>query len=113
MVTVEQVKTGLAAFVDAEVVSKLHGGAKWAVGIGSGMIINNYAVAFERLKGNTIVQMMGVVDESGMIDIERLYQEARKIAAQEPLEIEIPMVGKMRFTIADLDKLYSLIMSAS
>jgi hypothetical protein len=53
--------------------------------------------------------MLGLIDENGHIDIETLYEEAKKQAQKETIRIDIPLVGTLKLNGDDIEKLYSYI----
>ena len=56
--------------------------------------------------------MMGVMDEGGNIDLDRLYNAARPRFDGQKLPITVPIIGELRFDVSDLDKLYRYIQEA-
>ena len=65
-----------------------------------------------QLKEHTAVQLMGVMDDGGNIDIDRLYNAARQKMDGQKLPVDVPIIGELRFDVGDLDKLYRYIREA-
>ena len=55
--------------------------------------------------------MMGVMDETGNINIDRLYNAVRPKFEQR-LPVSIPFIGELTFDQNDVDKLYRYIKEA-
>ena len=55
--------------------------------------------------------MMGVMDEAGNIDLDRLYNAARP-RFENKLTVSVPLLGDLRFDQNDVDKLYRYIQEA-
>ena len=109
MVTYNQVVNGMSRYIDQEIVNKMQGWQKWALGAGAGIMMTRGANTFNALKNHPIVKMLEVIDENGMIDIDTIYSELRKQAEKGSATIDIPMVGTITLTKDDVDKLYRLI----
>ena len=90
MVTIDQIMRGAARFADNEVIPHLPTGK----GIGAGI-----ALAL-------------IMDESGSVDLDRLYNAARPKLDGQKLPVNIPIIGELRFDVGDLDKLYRYIQEA-
>ena len=109
MVTYEQIINGLTKFIDSEILSQLTGNQKVLIGIGSGIVLKKGNAIFNNLKKNPTIKMLELVDKEGNIDIETLYQEAKKQAQKEVIRLEIPMVGTLKLNDEDIEKLYGYI----
>lgn len=109
MVSVNQVQSGLTRFMDAEIVSKMSGWQKWVFGVGMGLTMNKTADIVEVLKGNPLIAMLGVITQDNQIDLDALYREFKRQAAQGPATIEIPGIPAITLHEADVDKIYQYI----
>lgn len=56
--------------------------------------------------------MMGIMDEEGNIDLERLYNAARARVDGKKIPWNIPVIGELRFDVNDVDRLYKYIQEA-
>lgn len=104
MENIEQVKRGLANFIDKEVAPVL---PKWKgvlFSAGAALMIEGKT---SELLHHPMVQMMGVVN-GDMVDTDRLYS-AIKQKAQGKWPIE---VSGLKMSETDLDKLYQYIKGA-
>ena len=105
MVSIEQVKRGFANFVDREIVPVLPGWKGILFAAGAPLVIEKKA---RELPEHPLVQAMGVVDENGMVDIDKVYSAIKdKAVGRWPVEI-----AGLKASEADLDKLYTYIKEA-
>lgn len=58
------------------------------------------------------VNLMGFIDANGDVDLDGLYAIGTAAARRNLLNIKIPMVGRLSFTIDDVDELYNIITGA-
>ena len=109
MVTYNQVVNGMAKYIDQEIINKIQGWQRWALGAGAGIMMNKGANIFNALKVNPIIKMLEVIDDNDMIDIDTIYTEIRKQAEKGSATFDAPMIGTITLTKDDVDKLYHLI----
>lgn len=64
------------------------------------------------LKDHPAVQMMGIMDEDGNIDLDRLYNAARTRVDGKKIPWNIPVIGELKFDVNDVDRLYKYIQEA-
>ena len=95
MVTMDQIKRGAARYVDEEFTAKLSGWQRWAVGAGADMALENLEVSMSGLQENHAVRAMGVLDEAGNVDLDRVYTSLKKQAQNVQLRSMI-ICGKFR-----------------
>lgn len=108
--TADQIMRGLMNYADVEILNKLPMSGKWIMGAMFSLAstkLNNIVNAFRE---NTLVKMLGVVDEDGMIDIDDLLVAMKDSANKYGnITLEVPMVGNLTFSSYDLDKVKSYI----
>lgn len=106
----EQVIRGLIQYADNEVMSKLPMSGKWIAGTAISLATNKTANIINALRDNTIVNMLGLIDEENNIDVDALIN-AMKSAADKygKLTVNIPMMGSMTFSSSDIDRLRTYI----
>lgn len=102
----DTVVQGIINYADNEIMNKLPTSGKWIVGtvigLGSGKIAN----IIEELKGNRMVRMLEIVDDSGDIDVDALASAMHNAAERYgKLTLDVPMIGQMSFSSADIDEL--------
>lgn len=104
MESIDQVKRGIANFIDAEVVPVM---PKWkgiALAVGASLMIEGKT---DEILNHPLVKMMGVVN-GDKIDVDKLYSSF-KTKAQGKWPIEI---GEIKMNENDFDKLYQHIKRA-
>ena len=95
MVNIGQVKRGIANFVDAEILNKIPGGSlkRTLIGAAMGLYIGNLEKTFAGATKSAYVTALGVTDESGNIDIDRLAEEIKKNMPPEGVKIDLDVMG--------------------
>ena len=111
-VTIDQAMRGAMRYADNEVIPHLPGGKGIGAGIMLALIMEGSREKILALRENPAVKMMGVMDESGDIDLDRLYNAARPRFDGQKLPVTVPIIGELRFDVSDLDKLYRYIQEA-
>ena len=100
MVTIDQAMRGVAQYADKESIPHLPTGKDG----GKSRIL--------ALKDHPAVQMMGIMDEDGNIDLDRLYNAARTRVDGKKIPWDIPVIGELKFDVNDVDRLYKYIQEA-
>ena len=111
MVSLEQIQNGIADYIDTEIVAKMSGWQKWAVGTAAAVILQRVPEIVEQAQNNPLIKAMGVVDSDGMVDLDILHKELKAQAHTGPITTSIPMIGPIKFSEEDVDKLYTLIIN--
>ena len=107
MVPMENVKTGLARFVDREIAPGLSGWDKVIVAGGLAVMIKNLTNVIAKYP---ILSTLGVSDTE--VDIDTLY-EAASPYVNEKMPIQIPVIGiTLKIGKQELDALYKYIKEA-
>lgn len=107
-VTVSQISEGLARYIDNELVPKVPGIRKWFLGVAgayAGKIVE------EKIGENKEVLVgVGIMDEDGMVDLDRFMPHLKAIAKESgPVTEHIAMLGDLTFNASDVELLYSYI----
>lgn len=114
MVSVEKIKAGLAAYFDAELMPQLpaNGWESIVVGASLGIILKRLDKIAESLANSPLAQMVEVVSSDGGFDLDAIRDEVKKqIESKGSLQIDnVPILKKLTFTAADIDKAYEHIM---
>ena len=63
------------------------------------------------LRENPAVKMMQIFDDTGNIDLDKLYNAARP-RFENKLSVSVPFIGDLKFDQNDVDKLYKFIQEA-
>lgn len=115
MVSIEQIETGVAKYIDAELAPNIptdtpNGPLKKLVAV-SGAI---YAVrnGLRNLAGNKTLSVMGAVDEKGNLDVDGLAEVVKEHIPAKGLKVSVPFLPDMALTFhaADVDTLHKYIM---
>ena len=112
MVTIDQAMRGAAKFADNEIIPHLPMGKGIGAGIALALIMDGGKSRILALKDHPAVQMMGIMDAEGNIDLERLYNAARPKVDGQKVPLTIPIIGELRFDVNDVDRLYKYIQEA-
>lgn len=109
MVTLEQVKAGLAKYIDKEMLPHLNGFAKIGLGAYSALAMSNLGAVLMKYKDAPAVSILGVIDEEGNVDIDKLYDAVIPVVANEKLSFDIPVIGRYTINRMDIEKIYGYI----
>lgn len=112
MVTIDQIKRGAARYVDEEFTAKLSGWQRWAVGAGAAMALENLEVSMSNLQKSPAVRAMGVLDEVGNVDLDRVYTSLKQQAQKGPVTFQMPLLGAVTINEQDVDRLYTCILQS-
>ena len=112
MFAMDKVKRGIARYMDEEFTNKMTGWQKWVFGAAVAMYLENFATTLQRVRENPMVKSIGLFDESGNVAVERIHQQLRIQAQKGPISFDIPMLGTVTMSEADVEKLYTYIMQA-
>ena len=112
MVTIDQAMRGAAKFADNEIIPHLPTGKGIGAGIALALILDGGKNRILALKDHPAVKMMGIMDEEGNIDLDRLYNAARTRVDGKKIPWDIPIIGELKFDVNDVDRLYKYIQEA-
>lgn len=105
-----QIVNGLVSYADHEIIDKLPTTGKWVVGTAIGLMSERADAVINNLKDNTIVQMLGIVDEDGMIDADTLVNHMKSSADKYgKIYVDVPLIGRLSFSSSDVDSLRNYI----
>lgn len=95
MVNIGQIKRGLASFVDAEILPAIPAGTlkRTLIGAGVGLYLANLEKTLSGLSDNALVAALGIIDEAGNVDIDKLAEELKRNMAPEGLKINLDVMG--------------------
>ena len=112
MISIDQLMRGVTRFADLEVIPHLPTGKGIGAGIALALLMDGGKARILQLREHPAVQLMGIMDEQGNVDLDRLYSAARPKVDGQKLPVTIPIIGELRFDVNDLDKLYKYIQEA-
>lgn len=112
MVSIDQIEKGIANYLDAELIQQLpaNGFQRVIAGVGLSLLIKRSSVLAEKVKSNSFIQLLGIFDENGNVDIDTLRDEIKKQMPADGIKIDVPGVGIVNFTKSDVDSVYSYIL---
>lgn len=112
MVSIDKIEKGVANYLDGELMPQLqnNGLEKVIVGTVVSLAISRSGAIVAGYKDNKLVQMLGIMDGNGDVDVEVLAAELKKNIPKEGVKVDIPIIGTMTFHKNDVDKLYEYIM---
>lgn len=112
MVHKSKVIHGVTSYIDAEIVSKLHGSWKaWAIGGLTGIVMSRADGLMSTLAQHPIAKALNIVDGEN-IDVDLLYEELKKQAQKGSITVDVPLIGPVTFGESDVDNLRRHIMEA-
>lgn len=101
--TFERVKDGMMKYIQEEIANKAPTHIKFLIYTGTFLGTAKFDCILEKLKDNIIIQTLGVIDEDDDIDIEALYEAAKKAMGKVGT---VEYMG-IRFNDSDVDCLYN------
>lgn len=109
--SIEQVESGLARFLDTEMLPKLpNDGLKgFGVGVGATILVRRGGNILRSMQNNTMLNSMGIISANGAVDIDLLRDALKENIPANGLSVNLPMGIAMRFTNNDIDRLYACI----
>lgn len=109
---ISKVMRGITAYIDEEIVGKLAGSWKaWVIGSAAGIATARMEGIVRHLANNQLVKASGLI-EGENIDVDAIYRELYKQAQRGSMTLDIPLVGPITFSAADVDALYRHIKGA-
>lgn len=108
MATIEQVKNGLSAYIDSQILPKIDGYKRFGLTVYMYLAIDNISNKMIEILHSPSMSMLGIMDDENNIDIERLHNAAYS-SMRDNLDINIPVVGRFTFSRSDVDKLFDMI----
>lgn len=104
MVNIEQLKVGIARYLDTELIPAIcaNENEKILAGVAAGIAVKRLDKIILKYTENPAIKMMGLVDESGNIDIDAVFDELSEQMKDKTISIDAPVFGKMTFTKEDI-----------
>lgn len=112
MVSLDQIKRGAARYLDEEFTTKLNGWQRWVIGAGGAMALENLDAVLLAVKDQPVVKALGVMDEAGNVDLERVYTYVLAEARKGPVTFPAPLLGPVTLNERDVEKLYNAIVQS-
>lgn len=111
MATMQQVQSGVAKFVDRDIVPSLTGWDRVIIAGGAALLASRLPDILAQYAEKPVVAALGVFEaESGTVDIDALYAAAKPYMGAEPLPVKIPLLNiTIKMGKREIDNLYSYI----
>ena len=110
MVTIERVKNGVLRYIDNDLMPHLDGIKKIGLGIYANLASDNAVKMAMQYKDHPAIAVLEVMDESGNVDIDKLYHSVIPMfSSGEKLPIKVPVIGEFKIDRSDIESLYSYI----
>lgn len=104
-VTIDQMKVGIAKYIDNEIAAKISGFGKWVIPLAGASLINGKLDAIIK-QNHEALKQLGYMTEDHMVELDKLYTDAKKIAMEKGSVTEhFPLLGDITFSAADIDAL--------
>ena len=112
MVHYSKVIRGITKYIEDDILSKLSGTAgKWAAGVAVALAAKRAEQMYQAVANNAVVRALGFV-EGENVDVDAIYAELMQQAKQGDAVINVPMLGQITFSAADVESLYRHILGA-
>ena len=106
----EQIINGLINYTENEIISKMPTVGKIVDGNVVGIGMKNIDGIITNLKTNPLIKTLGVIDESGMIDVDTILDSLKQSAVKYGnVIIKLPYMGDLTLTAQDVDLLRNYI----
>lgn len=112
MIHYKRVIQGVVNYIDDEIVSKFNGSWKaWALGGMAAIFAARAETAFAALRDNPALKALGLIDGE-TVDIDTIYAELLRQAQKGTATVELPIIGAVTFSAADVESVYRHIKDA-
>lgn len=113
MIPVQQVVNGVAAYLAQAVETNYDGNTyqRLLAGMAIGIAQKRAVELMGKLLENKTAQAVNLVDKDGKVDIELLRDVAgEQMQQMGKMQIDVPLLGRLTFAPADVEKIYETIM---
>lgn len=111
MVTIQQVKAGVLKYLASDIIPHMAPWKQVAVEVYLGLVSDNVAKRILEMRSKPEIGMMGIFQDNGDIDIDKVYQIAQQqMQNGRKIPVTIPVVNEeFNLDKSDLDRLYKYI----
>lgn len=112
--TIDQVKAGVASFLDKNLIPLLpeKSWKRVVYGAAIGMYINKADQYVPALMQSPVLKPLGIFREDGTIDLDAAMPYVKQQIGTDGFDVDIPGLGAITFKEADIQTLYNEIKSA-
>lgn len=113
MVTIEQIETGLAIYLDSELKSQFPESSiqKAAIGGIIALAIKKLGRKIRDLQNDSTIKFLGIFDSEGNVDIDEAYECLKSNWPADGATYKNDLIGNITLTVEDLDKIRECIVS--
>ena len=112
MITAQQLVNGIIQYADAEIIPHLSGVKRYGAAVYLALAANNAQNLLSGILSNPAIAILGVCDENGGINLDKLHTAAIQSFSDEKLTLDVPVIGAFAFTKDDIDRLFETIRRA-
>ena len=110
MIEFDRAINGVIRYLNANIFTRMNDWQEMLARIAVSRIIGDTNTLKATLSGNPFVRTFGVINESGMVDIDGLMRDIKtQIEAKGKLSFALPMFGNFTFYPSDVDELHRFI----
>ena len=116
MISKTQLIDGLIHFAEREMLPVLGGWQQWAAAAGLILVKQTGEQAVDMLLSNKVIKSLGVVTDTGLIDVDKAFQALRQGGRKnklKPFPVNAGPFGEFTIRPEDLDVLYKYLSSAA
>lgn len=107
MADIAHVRDGFVGFANERILPHLPQNKQFLAGMMIGLASSRADSLYNSLADNQAVKMLGLIGQDGSIDIQSLYGAAKdQIRKTGSVPLDVPMLGTLTFSEADIDALY-------
>ena len=102
----ENVVDGINRYIDKEIYCNLNGAQEILARVVVARMNQNAETIKQSMMNNGFFKTLCIIDSDGMVEVDQLLRDIRQeIERKGSLEVNIPMIGKLKFTATDVDVL--------
>ena len=108
---IDRIKRGVARYIDNEIIGRMTDAtSRWIAGGVAALAVDNLGETVKQYEQDPFIAMLGVMKD-GDVDLDAVYH-AFAPRMVEKVSFTLPVVGKLTFDRADLDRLMECIREA-
>lgn len=111
MYSIEVIERGLAQYIQTAILPKMQGGTAkgFALNVMGTLLIKRGGNLLRQYAQNPTIQQMGIIDQSGAVDLEVLKESVLESLPKNGLAIEAPLGIVLRINAEDVNEMYKVI----
>lgn len=109
MINISQIKSGLAKYVDCELLPNMQGLNKAIFATGATILFNKLDSVIDKYRTNDILKTLEIFDTEGNVNIELIATEFAKNIPSTGLALDFPILGQLVLYPADVETMHRYI----